>query len=161
MTESGTERNFNRTQEPSPHELSEQSEQVRLPSSAEGRLQQLRGDLILQLYMRRGPLWEAVRDVRDRWNIAARVQLPTLVRGWLLPENALELEDRQKYKEYALQWREEMSRIRAKSDPGPSLPTQELSYVHQEEAWKEFLSACVLYDPLAAAADRPGSIRHF
>lgn len=117
------------------------------PSSVEGRLRQLRGDLVLQLYMKRGPLWQAVRDVRDRWNITPRVQLPTPVRIWLLPEDAREFEDREKYGEYAFQWREEMSSIRAKLDLGPSLPTEAYSDYQQEELWKDFLSACVLYDP--------------
>jgi hypothetical protein len=82
---------------------------------------------------------EAVRDVRERWNITPRVQLP--------PEDALEFEGRQKRGEYAFQWKEEVSSIRAKLDLGPTLPTQELSDYHQEHSWNEFLTACVLYDP--------------
>ena len=148
MTERGTEGNVDRTQEPSPHELSAQSERGPLPSSAEDRLREIRRELVIQLYSRRGPLWEAVRDVRERRKIKPKRQLPPPVRVWLLPEDAPEREDdSQKYAEYAFQWREEMSSIRAKLDLGPSLPTQDLPDYHQEESWKEFRSACVLYDP--------------
>jgi hypothetical protein len=160
MTERGTERTFDQTQEPSPHEPIERPEHGRLPSSAEGKLRQLRGDLVLQLFMKQDPLWEAVRDVRERWNITPRVQLPTPVLGGLLPEDAPEPEDRrqdieyprrwkanEKHIEYKRQWREEMSNIRAKLDLGPSLPTQEYSDYQQNESWNEFLSACILYDP--------------
>jgi hypothetical protein len=73
--------------------MSESSEPDRLSSSAEGRLRQLRGDLILQLFMKRGPLWDAVQDVRERWNIVAKVQLPPSVMGLLLPEDAPSLRD--------------------------------------------------------------------
>jgi hypothetical protein len=45
-----------------------------LPSSAGNRLRRLRHELVLQLYLGRDPLWDAIRDVRDRWNISAEVR---------------------------------------------------------------------------------------
>ena len=136
--------------------MSESLEPGHLPSSSEGRLRQLRNDLVLQLYLKRGLLWEAVHDVRDRWNVVAKVQLPPPVVGRLLPEDAPDFddEDRQKfgenyqdYLEYARQWDEEMSAIRSKVIPEPPLPTTDVFDYKLERSWNDFLSACVLYDP--------------
>ena len=106
-----------------------------LSSSAEGRLRQLHGDLVLQLFMRRGPLWEVVDEVRDRWNITAKVQLPPSVRGLLfLLDSAPDYDEddrakgREKYKkywEYVHQWAEEIATIRLKVIPELALFSQD------------------------------------
>ena len=136
--------------------MSELPEPNRLPSSAERRLQQLRGELVLQLYFRRGPLWDAVHDVRDRWNVVAKVQLPQPGVRPLLPEGAPDFddEDRQKfgenykdYLDYAHMWDEEMSAIRRKVVPEPPSPTTDIFDWQLEASWNDFLSACVLYEP--------------
>ena len=74
---------------------------------------------MLQLYLRHGPLWEAVRDVRARKNITAQERLPPAVRGLLLPEGAPDIGDRA-YGRYAVEWGKEMSAVREKGGPGPS-----------------------------------------
>ena len=60
-----------------------------LSSDAGRRLRRLRHELVLQLYLRRDPLWEAIRDVRDRWNISAEVRLPPPVVGYLSLEGMI------------------------------------------------------------------------
>jgi hypothetical protein len=117
-----------------------------LPSSAGNRLQGLRHELVLQLYLRRDPLWEAIRDVRDRWNISAEVRLPRRVRGRLSPEKTPNHQD-QGYAKYVVRWQEEMSAIWAKVDPEPRPPTWDYSDYQLQASWEDFLSACVLYDP--------------
>jgi hypothetical protein len=128
-----------------------------LPSSAEGRLQQLYGDLVLQLFMRRGPFWEVVAEVRDRWNITAKVQLPPSVRGLLLlPNSAPDIneDDRakgtekyKKYEEYVSEWDTEMSRIRLKAIPELTLFSYDFFSSQLKESLHKFFAACTLYDP--------------
>jgi hypothetical protein len=117
-----------------------------LPSSALRRLRRLRHELVLQLYLRRDPLWDAIRDVRDRWHISAEVHLPRRVRGRLSPEKTPNHED-QGYAKHAVRWQEEMSAIWAKVDPEPRPPTWDYSDYLLQASWEDFLSACVLYDP--------------
>ena len=117
-----------------------------LPSSARKRLRRLRHELVLQLYLRRDPLWDAIRDVRDRWNISAEVRLPPPVEGHLSLKGPPAHQDRG-YAKHAFSWHEEMSAIWAKVDPEPRLPTSDYSDLQLELSWGDFLSACVLYDP--------------
>jgi hypothetical protein len=117
-----------------------------LPSSARKRLRRLRHELVLQLYLRRDPLWDAIRDVRDRWNISAEVRLPPPVGGHLSLKGPPAHQDRGDAK-HAFRWKEEMSAIWAKVDPEPRLPTSDYSDLQLELSWGDFLSACVLYDP--------------
>jgi len=122
-------------------------ERRRLPSSAKGRLRQLRRELVLQLYLRRGPLWEAVRDVRDRRNIVPKVQLPPSVRDRLLPQDAPDFDNRAEYVKYTVGWEEEISAVRERVIPTQDWSTRG-SFDHELEAsWSNFLSACTLYDP--------------
>ena len=117
-----------------------------LSSSAEGRLRQLRRELVLQLYMRRGPLWQAVHDVRNRWNINPKVQLPPPNAGRLLPEDAPDFYD-DEYQEYVNRWLSELHVIREQVDPRQYLTLREFLGDGRAESWFEFLEACVLYDP--------------
>ena len=71
---------------------------------------------MVQLFTRRGPLWGAVRDVRDRWGITAKNQLPPPVVGRLLPEGAPDFRDGG-YEGYVDRWQLELFAIRAKVDP--------------------------------------------
>ncbi len=48
-----------------------------LESSSDTRVAALKRDLVLQLYTREGPFWEAVREVRGRWRIEASAQIPS------------------------------------------------------------------------------------
>jgi hypothetical protein len=118
-------------------------------------LRQLRRELVLQLYLKQGRLWEAVSEVRDRWNIEPKVQLPRPAVGeLLLPEGAPKFGDRgsaarKRYAEYAIRWEDEMAAIRDKVVPNPSLPTRDLFGYQLERFWKRFFPACVLYDPPA------------
>ena len=118
-----------------------------LPSSAGRRLRQLRGDLVVQLFTRRGPFWAAIREARDRWRISAKVGLPPSVVGWLLPEAAPDSGDSKKYWEYAHRWLDEMSALRARAVPDPRPSASETFDHHADASWKHFLAACVLYDP--------------
>jgi hypothetical protein len=127
-------------------ETSEVTDVRELTSEAGRRLRRLRHELVLQLYLRRDPLWEAIRDVRDRWNISAEVRRPPPAVGRLLPEKAPNHQDRG-YAKYDVSWQEEMSAIWDKVDPEPHPPAWDFSDYQLHVSWIGFLSACVLYDP--------------
>ena len=48
----------------------------RLESKASSDLIALKQELVLQLFMKRGPFWQAVKELRDRRNIKAKPGLP-------------------------------------------------------------------------------------
>ena len=48
----------------------------RAGSSAAYRLDDLKRDLVLSLFLRRGRFWELVRDMRSEWNIMPETRLP-------------------------------------------------------------------------------------
>jgi hypothetical protein len=122
----------------------------RLESGAERRLRQIRGDLILELFLRRGSFWEAVRDTRGRLGVSARTGLPPRPAvGRLLPEDAPGPEDRKGYVAYATRWNEDMSVLRREIVPDVRPATRGDTDFLSERSWVEFLSACVLYDPPA------------
>jgi hypothetical protein len=93
-------------------------------------------------------LWEAVRDVRDRWGITAKNQLPPPVVGRLLPEGAPDFRDGG-YEGYVVRWQLELFEIRMKVDPRRHLTPKDLFGDEALSSWNELLSACVLYDPPA------------
>jgi hypothetical protein len=127
-------------------ETSEMTDVRELPSDAQRRLRRLRHELVLQLYLRRDPLWGMIRDVRDRWNISADVRLPPPAAGHLSLKGPPAHQDRRDAK-HPFRWKEEMSAIWAKVDPEPRPPTSDYSDLQLELSWGDFLSACVLYDP--------------
>ena len=88
MKNRGTRRDPDRAQETLPNGSDEPATPRQLASSARKRLRRLKHDLVLQLYLRLDPLWEAIHDVRDRWDITVKVRLPPALVGRLLPEKA-------------------------------------------------------------------------
>ena len=53
-------------------------EREALPSDTEGQLITIKRGLVEQLYLQRGPFWEAIRDMRSRWGIVAVANVPTV-----------------------------------------------------------------------------------
>jgi hypothetical protein len=123
--------------------------------SAEIELPRLKQDLVLQLYRQEGSFWERVREMRERWGITAHEQVPpgnpvTLLypEGYLLrhkgpayyPTNPgnMDIID-------VNHWEFELDRITAHVVP--------MEYTDAVR-WREFMSACVLYDP--PQIDLPG-----
>ncbi len=94
-----------------------------IKSSADTKIVALKRELVVQLFTRDGPFWEAVRDVRDRWGVEASAQLPPHpVRRTLSP-------------------------------PGLPDPQKELEeWLHTSEAWRRTLLVIVdAHDRLAEA----------
>ncbi len=53
----------------------------RLESAAVGRLTEFKEGLVWQVFSKSGEFWEKIRDMRSRWGITARAQLPPEVSG--------------------------------------------------------------------------------
>lgn len=105
----------------------------RVESSAERHLKQIKGDAVLELFLRRGPLWELIRRARSTWAVEAAVRLPPSGEPRLLYPA-----DRPGTPKPYL-WTLEIEGIKGEVLPSPRyrLATD----------WPAFLSACVLYDP--------------
>lgn len=123
-----------------------------LGSSADKRLVRFKRDMVRQLYLKRGEFWQMIRDMRSHWGITAATALPPGVQEPLLylklpkqgPKSDLvrlrvpTLYPREMEILERNQWEFELDDIKAKT-------------VHprysQASEWRQFLSACVLYDP--------------
>jgi hypothetical protein len=111
---------------------------VRKLDSDEGRaLLRFRDELVSQLFLKQGSFWDAVQDVRTRWDIKATVAIPPERAHLFAPEGISKPEDRQALQE----WENELNGVVQREIPQ--------RYIHEylERAWKEFLSACMIYDP--------------
>jgi hypothetical protein len=119
--------------------------------------------LVLQLARTSGPFWDAVADVRARWDITAVNEIPPGSQGVYLPEACEEIGtiDPDDYSPRALEisaayenWEAELFWLHESVIPqqfriGNSGPDPLISQSFQH--WARFLSACVLFDPPSEA----------
>lgn len=124
----------------------------RLESKASSDLIALKQELVLELLMQRGSFWEAVKELRDRWDIKAEVGLP--FKRLLIPLSPPELveqreqirteEQRKEWEEADGRWHDDLLSVVLKAVP------ERFRSIHSTTsfyAWYGFVSACVLYDP--------------
>ena len=52
-----------------------------LPSTGEHRRREAKRLLILDLFQQRGPAWNRIQEMRERWGVEARTQLPPRYQG--------------------------------------------------------------------------------
>jgi hypothetical protein len=112
-----------------------------------------RRELVVQLYKQRGPFWEAIRDIRDRWHVTADTRLP---KPWpytdLYPDAAPERswdpespdyseESYKAWDEFLEQWRSDLNSVVDRLVP------EKLRIKTMSPGWQEFVAACVLYQP--------------
>jgi hypothetical protein len=113
-----------------------------LPSDVERQLIAVKRGLVEQLYLQRGPFWEAIRDMRSRWGIAAVANVPTVVGAPGPPECAPKAPeedgDSQEWAAFVGRWNADLMSIRDRTVP---------KYSHEGVDWWNFLNTCVLYDP--------------
>ncbi len=129
-------------------------------------LQSLKQNLVLNLFLRRGHFWEMVRDLREKRNITARVQLPPeATASWqepmdLLPADVPEYpgykapnEDKHDFYRFASRWSKDIGRILSAVLPNELWHTldyrlgQQIHNFYNREYLRTFCAACVLYDP--------------
>jgi hypothetical protein len=108
------------------------------PSKKE--LQRLKRNLVLQLYTKSGDFWEAVHDLRTRWDIAPVIHLPPPTNVAVhFPEEKRLITDIGDLRDFAQRRCDDIAGLKADAVP--------LSYRNDRGEWDTFLSACVLYDP--------------
>lgn len=113
-----------------------------LHSDAGVRLTKLKRKLVLQLYTRDGPFWQAVRKVRTLRGITASTQLPPPTPGPPVPEDEPDLStDPEERMEFHKRWQADLFEIQQQVMP------ERYRDVDSLRNWFYFLAACVLYDP--------------
>src|SRR5829696_10496751 len=58
------------------YERPQQQEAKILVSDAERWIKDFKSELVISLYMKHGPFWKAVSEVRERWGITTKAELP-------------------------------------------------------------------------------------
>ena len=113
-----------------------------LRSDAEAQLITIKRGLVEQLYLQRGPFWEAIHDMRSRWRIVAVANVPTVAGAPGPPECAPKAPeeggDPQEWGAFVGRWNADLMSIRDRTVP---------RYAHEGVDWWNFLNTCVLYDP--------------
>jgi hypothetical protein len=132
-----------------------------LGSSFEARLRRCRHDLTLDVFTRHGPFWEAINDLRSRWNITPEIGLPRKS-GWIpFPPACPEYhsppdEWEEVFSPEADRWVSDIHDVIDRVMPSDCRGPGESSQSHG--LWTGFLAACALYDPapdqLVEFADR-------
>jgi hypothetical protein len=134
---------------------SEGKEAAILSSSATAEIYDLKADLTISLYARRGPFWEMVKDVRERWGIEPKVVVPSPTMGGTSdPETFLRepspfepedmpdpYEEKKEWDRFLLEWWIDLRRLQAQEIPEKYRDTG------LESDWQRFFAVCVLYDP--------------
>ena len=102
-----------------------------LPSSGEGRLSEIKRNLVLDLYLEEGLFWAEVEEARGRWGIKPEVRLPPAHLPLPYPKGD---------SEKAQEWISEMHSFRL------AFVSDTWRYERATD-WDSFFGACVLYDP--------------
>jgi hypothetical protein len=110
-----------------------------------------KNELVISLYKQRGPFWEAVKEVRERWSIVAKAErppttplstLPSPGDFLLLPEGAPDYYAAyEEWHNFSSRWHLDIFRIQQQTMP------EKYGGEDWWPQWRNFLSACVLYDP--------------
>jgi hypothetical protein len=123
------------------------------PPGEELKARAFKDSLTAQLYLQRGVFWDALRDLRERWEITAERGLPPSaenVSGLIFPETPSKGDFFRLYDE----WTADLRRIEQRCVP---------SRFRESAEWREFISACVLFDPPLEDLDtftRHGDLRY-
>lgn len=130
-----------------------------LRSSAERRIMRFRHDLVLSLYLRDGQFWEAVSGLRAKWEVCPECVIPSHahLRAELrhAPNLAVDPEDpfaphpdSDENIESTRAWFNDLEWLLRVSIPDDLLPDLSLNMrLFAEMDWRDFVGACVLYDP--------------
>jgi len=113
-----------------------------LHSDVERKLVAIKQELVEQLWLQRGPFWEAVRDMRARCGIIAVTASPATIGAPGPPECAPKAPEEggeeAEWDAFGERWSADLFSIRDRTVP---------RYFHEGVDWWDFLNSCVLYDP--------------
>lgn len=120
-----------------------------LPSSGDYRVRQAKRRLVLDVFLRRGEAWKRVREMRERWRVEAKAQMPPSDRRgehtpeWLGPRPEKDYgEEAERWHDTVDEWRGDLTTLYRTIVPEEAHDSEYLS-----SGWGVFLSMCVLYDP--------------
>ena len=120
----------------------------RLPSSADRRLQSLKREITLQIYLKDGPFWDAIRALRERWKIQPEVRVPGDGDRRLPPiYDRVDLDALEEAVRLAVTrpWYLDLAKLHDAIVP-PELQVRASRRISLA-SWSTFLAACVLCDP--------------
>jgi len=107
-------------------------------SSAEARISRLKRDLVASLYLQAGPFWDAVRTLRERWDIVPRRTLPSEAKRETYSPVEPAIPFTWKKARAIDRWEEALEPLVEGFIP-PEL--------RRGPGWEVFLGACVMCDP--------------
>jgi len=120
-----------------------------LPSDLARRIEGFKRELVFQMLTQQGPAWEAIADMRSRWGVSARTELPPASSNWPnypFPDHWPEYysdEGKQsnEWVELASRWGLDLDALRDQIVP------EAYRWGPVDTSWRTFLAACVLFDP--------------
>lgn len=122
-----------------------------LPSSGEDRIANCVQSFVIALVKQSGSVWTEICDVRRRWEIDARTQVPPVMLSSSVhtPEGAPETvpvgeEGFEEWFEFIERWGRDLEELHDKIVPEDC---HEGHIYQSRHTWRQFLSACVIYDP--------------
>jgi hypothetical protein len=137
-----------------PHRFRNQNEDIwaepaDIGSAAAPRIQRFKHDVVFNLFLRNGTMWEEIRTVRERWAISSTERVPPdswpglhyPEDGWPDKYDAAG-EQASEWIELASGWSLELLTLARRLVPEVYRPTP-----IDETGWASFLSACILFDP--------------
>lgn len=110
-----------------------------LPKGEELKARAFKDDLTVQLFLRKGPFWEAIKAMREKRGIVASTQLPPSGPGiseLIFPETHGD-EERDFFERYD-EWVADLREVKDRCVP---------ARLRDAAEWEAFISACVLCDP--------------
>jgi hypothetical protein len=121
-----------------------------LPSSGEHRVHQAKRRLVLDLFLRRGAVWDRIRDIRERWGIKAQRQMPPPYPHLYTPESFGPQPEEQfgeeEYDRWHAKYQEWVNDLATVY--GAVVPEKARDSKHYVgSSWSIFLPMCVLFDP--------------
>ncbi|MDP9355901.1 MAG: hypothetical protein M3R02_11600 [Chloroflexota bacterium] len=119
-----------------------------LPSSADRRVQAFKREITLQLYLKDGLVWNAIRALRERWKIQPEVRVPS-PGDRRLPSiyDQIDLDALEEAVRLAVTrpWYLDLAKLHDAIVP-PQLQVRASRRVSLA-SWSTFLATCVLFDP--------------
>jgi hypothetical protein len=113
-----------------------------LPSSGKDRERSIKRDMVLDLFLRRGPLWRHVSAIRERWKIEPRVEVPRPTCGYdFYTPKSPEPQQAQEASGDVGRWVDELVALHEAVVP------EEGHFLYSDLSWRGFLSMCVCFDP--------------
>jgi hypothetical protein len=111
-----------------------------LPSDLGRRIEGFKREVVFQVFMRQGPAWDAVSDMRSRWGVSARAELPPASSNW--PNNPYPEHWPEEYTdERPERWGLDLDALR------DQIVREAYHWGPADTSWRSFLAACVLFDP--------------